>query len=150
MPSTHDVDVFNWQVLLLGGLVMLACLAVQAGFVVAVMTVAKARIRAYMATREKVKAQAVFFLGILVLLLSHLAQIYIWGLALYLSELVMSIHSAIIFAGSTYTTIGFVANPLPLQWQMLLVIMAVSGVFSFGWSTSIMFGMSRFLYSVED
>lgn len=129
---------------------MLACLAVQAGFVVAVMTVAKARIRAYMATREKVKAQAVFFLGILVLLLSHLAQIYIWGLALYLSELVMSIHSAIIFAGSTYTTIGFVANPLPLQWQMLLVIMAVSGVFSFGWSTSIMFGMSRFLYSVED
>ncbi len=129
---------------------MLACLAVQAGFVVTVMTVAKARIRTLITARKKVKAQAVFFIGILVLLLSHLAQISIWGVALYLSGLLPNVHSAIIFAGSTYTTIGFAANPLPLQWQMLLVIMAVNGVFSFGWSTSIMFNLSRFLYSVED
>jgi hypothetical protein len=150
MLPVHDVVVFNWQVLLLGGLVMLACLAVQAAFVVTVMTVAKARIRALMAAREKMKAQAVFFIGILVLLMSHLAQIYIWGMTLYLAGLLANVHSAIIFAGSTYTTIGFAANLLPLQWQMLLVIMAVSGVFSFGWSTSIMFSLSRFLYSVED
>jgi hypothetical protein len=150
MPSPDAVYVFNWPALALGGTTMLLCLVVQAGFVVTVMTASKAWIRTLVAEKKKVRAQAVFFLGILMLLLSHLAQIYIWGLSINMTGIVADKHSAIILAGSTYTTIGFVADPLPQQWQLLLVIMATSGFFGFGWSTSIMFNLSRFLYPMEN
>jgi hypothetical protein len=53
-------------------------------------------------------------------------------------------------AGSSYTTVGFISDALPVEWQLLIVIMATSGVFAFGWSTSIMFSLSRFVYPMTD
>jgi hypothetical protein len=149
MHSLAD-NVFNWPAVLLGGTIMLVCLVVQAGFVVAVMTVAKSWIRILVAGKKMARAQVVFFLGILVLLLSHLAQIYIWGVAINMAGIVANVHTALILAGSTYTTIGFATDTLPQHWQLLLVIMATSGFFGFGWSTSIMFSLSRFLYPMEN
>lgn len=150
MSTAVSAYVFNWPAFLLGGLTMVLCLAIQAGFVVTVMTLAKSWIRSLVAGNKKLRAQAVFFLGMLTLLLSHLVQIYVWGLAVNLTGSVANEHAAIILAGSTYTTVGFVTDPLPQQWQLLLIIMATSGFFGFGWSTSIMFNLSRFLYPMED
>lgn len=148
-PSLSN-DVFNWPVLLLGGTTMMICLVVQAAFVVTVMTAFKSWIRSLVSVKKKLRAQAVFFFGILALLASHLVQIFIWGTALSTSGLVVNPHASMILAGSTYTTIGFATDTLPQQWQLLLVIMATSGFFGFGWSTSIMFNLSRFLYPMED
>jgi hypothetical protein len=54
-----------------------------------------------------------------------------------------------VYAGSTYTTVGFVSDPLPTQWQLLSVIMAVSGLFTFGWSTAVVFIISQALFPAE-
>jgi hypothetical protein len=42
-----------------------------------------------------------------------------------------------LFAGSTYTTIGY-NDILPRGWGMLSPLIAISGLFSFGWSGSVL------------
>ena len=142
--------VFNWHAILLGGITMLTCLAVQAGFVVLVMVATKPWLCRLVAQKSLVRAHGVFYAGILLLLACHLLQIYIWGLSLSWSGIVPNVHTAMLLAGSSYTTVGFFSYALPVQWQLLIVIMATSGFFGFGWSTSIMFSLSRFLYPVEN
>ncbi len=63
---------------------------------------------------------------------------------------VNNIHTAVLLAGSTYTTVGFASVTLPLHWQLLEVTMAVTGLFAFAWSTSIMYALSQQLYRAED
>ena len=83
------------------------------------------------------------------ILVSHLVQIYMWGSALNMFDIITNRHQAMVFAGSTYTTVGFVSDPLSVQWQLMTVIMAASGLFSFGWSTAVMFLLSQALFPSE-
>ena len=61
-------------------------------------------------------------------------------------ETVKAFSTAVIFAGSTYTTVGFTDDPLGAGWQLLAVTMAISGLFSFGLSTSVMFMLAQAVY----
>ena len=98
---------------------------------------------------KNLQAHFVFLLGILLLLTSHLCQIYIWGLALNVYGVIDSMHQAMVYAGSTYTTVGFITDPLQTHWQLLSVIMAVSGLFAFCWRTAIIFLISQAFFSEE-
>ena len=142
-------DVFNLQAFLIGCLVLVLCLVIHAVFVLFVSVRSKKIIKDFTAEKKHLKAQLFFLIGIIILLASHLLQIYIWGLALYLFEIIKNEHEAMVYAGSTYTTVGFVSDPLPMQWQLLSVIMAVSGLFAFGWSTAIMLILSQALVPSE-
>jgi hypothetical protein len=150
MTTSPDLYVFNWHAILLGGFTLLICLSVQACFVTLVMVLAKSRIIRLIRQKSFRRAHAVFYLGILMLLASHLLQIYIWGMSLKWSGIMPNGHMAVMLAGSSYTTVGFISDALPVEWQLLIVIMATSGVFAFGWSTSIMFSLSRFVYPMTD
>lgn len=140
---------FNWHALLLGSVTRMMCLAIQASFVVLVMAAIKPRIKTLTASRKAFRAHGYFYLAMLILLTGHLLQICIWGFALYLFDIVPNQHDAFTLAGSTYTTVGFVSLPMPWDWQLLLIIMATSGLFSFAWSTSNMFNLTRVIYPVE-
>lgn len=142
--------IFNGPALIIGCSALLMCLVVQGGTVVLVMTQFKNRIRGLVSATRSLAAHVLFFGSIIILLLSHIVQIYIWGLFLYLPGIVPNIHKAMILAGSTYTTVGFAADNLDLQWQLLSVTMAVTGLFAFAWSTSIMYALSQQLYRSED
>ena len=142
-------DVFNFDALFLGCATILLCLIIQALFVMVVTSKFKAGVRNLINGHRWILAQIVFFAGILMLLISHLVQIYIWGLSLTIFDIVPNSHQAMVFAGSTYTTVGFVTDPLPIQWQLMTVIMAASGFFSFGWSTAVMFLLSQALFPAE-
>lgn len=142
-------DVFNVQAFMLGCGMLFLCLMVHATFVLLVTTRFKASIQDCIRAKRKMSAQLIFFLSIVMLLISHLIQIYAWGLFTYLSDIIPNEHHAMVFAGSTYTTVGFTNDPLPTEWQLLTIIMAVSGLFSFGWSTAIMFILSQALFPSE-
>ncbi len=142
-------DVFNAEALLFGCGVMLLCLAVQAITVVLVMNPVKMQASSLVKRKRHLVAQLVFFGATVLLLLSHLAQVYIWGLSFNLAGIIENDHEAMLFAGSTYTTVGFVDDPLAQKWQLAAIIMATNGFFSFAWSTSAMFGLSRILYPGE-
>ena len=75
--------------------------------------------------------------GVMFLLGLHVVEIVVWAGALVLSGLVADWRVAGLFAGSTYTTIGYDAI-LPRGWGMLAPLIAVSGLFTFGWSGSIL------------
>lgn len=149
MINTSD-DILNGPALAIGVSALLTCLAVQGATVVLVMTEFKNRIRTMVGEGRLVTAHLPFFAAIIILLLSHMAQIYIWAKFLYYADIVPNIHQAVILSGSTYTTVGFATDNLPLQWQLLSVTMAVTGLFAFAWSTSTMYALSQQLYRVEN
>lgn len=138
--------VFNFKAFLVGCLPMLICLVVQAAGAHIVTLRLKPVIGALQARHEHFRAQIIFLASALILLASHLGQIYVWGVALAWAGAQSNIHQAMVFAGSTYTTVGFSNDQLPLGWQLVTIIMATSGLFSFGWSTSVMFLLAQTLY----
>jgi hypothetical protein len=149
MNMTAPNYVFNFDALILGCAMILLCLIIQALFVMVVTSKFKSGVQQLVSSDRWVLAQIVFFAGILLLLISHLVQIYVWGLSLTLFDIIPNQHQAMVFAGSTYTTVGFVTDPLSVHWQLITVIMAASGFFSFGWSTAVMFLLSQALFPSE-
>jgi len=141
--------VFNMQALILGCLMLVSCVVIQAIFVLLVIAKGKRSIKNLRRADNDLRAHGVFLACILLLLISHLTQIYVWGYALNAYDIIANQHQAMVYAGSTYTTVGFIADPLPTQWQLLSVIMATSGLFTFGWSTAIMFILSQALFPAE-
>lgn len=146
MITNASPEVFNLPALAIGCLTMLLCLTIQASAAHTVSLRMKPLIQHFTAKRHGYLAQAIFLCSALLLLVSHLFQIYIWGLLLYETGVMANEHQAMVFAGSTYTTVGFTNDPLPLNWQLVTIIMATSGLFSFGWSTSVMFLLAQTLY----
>lgn len=146
MIPNASPEVFNLPALAIGCLTMLLCLTIQASAAHTVSLRMKPLIQQFIEKRHGYLAQAIFLCSALLLLMSHLFQIYIWGLLLYETGVMANEHQAMVFAGSTYTTVGFTNDPLPLNWQLVTIIMATSGLFSFGWSTSVMFLLAQTLY----
>jgi hypothetical protein len=141
--------VFNMQALILGCLMLVSCVVIQAIFVLLVVSKGKRSIKNLRRADCDLQAHGVFLVCILLLLSSHLTQIYVWGYALNAYDIIANQHQAMVYAGSTYTTVGFITDPLPTQWQLLSVIMATSGLFTFGWSTAVMFILSQALFPAE-
>jgi hypothetical protein len=89
--------------------------------------------------------------GIVFLLLAlHLAEIGIWSAALIYSDLVKDWRAAAFFAGNTYTTIGYGDVILPPGWKMLAPIIAISGLFTFGWSGSVLVDLVGRCQKIKD
>ena len=140
---------FNWKALLLGVATMMVCLTIQAVAVVFAMEKTKSPIYEFAAQNKRLQAYLYFYLAIFILLMGHLLQILVWGASLYLFNIVSNPHVAFILAGSTYTTVGFFNDLLAWNWQIIMIITATSGLFSFAWSTSVMFSLTRRLYPIE-
>lgn len=147
---TTEVDVFNIPALVIGALTLLFCLAMQGSTVALVMAIFKPRIRSMVAQKRNIAGHAMFFASILTLLMAHLLQISVWAAVLDMVGGIANPHQAVLLAGSTLTTVGFANDTLPQQWQLFTVIMAVTGLFAFAWSTSIMYALSQQLYPSED
>jgi hypothetical protein len=79
-------------------------------------------------------------IGMLVL---HLLEIWLWAAALVYGGLVGNWRAAGFFAANTYTTVGYGAFVLPPGWHMLAPIIAMSGLFTFGWTGSVLVEIVR-------
>jgi hypothetical protein len=84
------------------------------------------------------------------LLTLHLLEIFMWSAALVLSGLIPNWHNAGFFAGNTYTTIGYGNFLLRPEWEMVAPIMAISGLFTFGWSGSVLVDYVRRVHQIRD
>jgi len=80
---------------------------------------------------------------VLLMLLLHLAEIWVWSAALVYSGLVDNWRAAGFFAANTYTTVGYGTFLLPDGWHMLAPIIAMSGLFTFGWTGSVLVEIVR-------
>ena len=83
----------------------------------------------------------IFAAAILFMLLLHITEACIWGVVLNKVGLISNLRDSIYFSANTYTTIGYGFMILPQSWRELSPIMAISGLFTFGWTTGEMFGI---------
>ncbi|WP_197712355.1 hypothetical protein [Polynucleobacter necessarius] len=69
-------------------------------------------------------------MAFIVIALIHISEIFIWTAFLLWLKLIPNSIDAIMFAGSCYTTVGFVTDILPLGWKSMAFFIAFSGLFS--------------------
>jgi hypothetical protein len=79
----------------------------------------------------------------------HVLEIFLWAAALVYGGLIPNWRLAGLFSGSTYTTIGY-STILPLGWGMLAPLIAISGLFTFGWSGSVLVDLIRRCQAIKD
>lgn len=86
----------------------------------------------------RVRRQLLFGGLIAMMLATHLAQMGLWAAALTAIGAVDGFREAFYFASVTYTTLGYEETKLPMQWRLVAPLMAMSGVFAFGWTTGVL------------
>lgn len=92
-----------------------------------------------------VRFDVLFGTVIFLLLALHLAEIVFWTAAIVYSKLVVNWRSAAFFVANTYTTVGYGTFVLRPEWNMLAPIIAISGLFTFGWTGSVLVGYVQLL-----
>ncbi len=90
--------------------------------------------------RASMRFDVLFGSVIFLLLALHLAEIVFWTAALVYSKLVTDWRAAAFFVANTYTTVGYGSFVLRPEWNMLAPIIAISGLFTFGWTGSVLVG----------
>jgi len=136
--------------LLFGGAVMIFIVLVHAAGVRAVTTHVLRRTQAIMQHPSRWQADLLMSSIVFMLLSLHVAEMILWAAALVYSGLVPDWRSAGFFAGNTYTTVGYGNFILPNGWRMLAPIIAMSGLFTFGWSGSVLVDFVRRLNTIRD
>jgi Ion channel len=84
-------------------------------------------------------ASLIFAWAILLMLFLHIMELGIWGVVLNLGGLIPNLRDSVYFSANTYTTIGYGKMILPESWRELSPIIAISGLFTFAWTTGQMF-----------
>ena len=90
----------------------------------------------------------IIIITVLGVFLTHVAQIWIWALLfLYLEPKILpDFESALYFATSSFTTVGFGDIYLDKEWRLLSSFTAANGFILFGCSTAFIFEIISKLY----
>jgi hypothetical protein len=89
------------------------------------------------------RAGFVFGWSIFLMLWLHIAEILIWAFTLNNLGLIARVHDAIYFCANAYTTLGYGTVALEPQWRNISPIIAISGLFTFAWTTSTLVDVVR-------
>jgi hypothetical protein len=81
--------------------------------------------------------------SIFLMLWLHIAEILIWAFTLNHLGLIARVHDAIYFCANAYTTLGYGTVALETQWRNISPIIAISGLFTFAWTTSTLVDVVR-------
>jgi transcriptional regulator of acetoin/glycerol metabolism len=66
----------------------------------------------------------------------HIVEIMAWAVSLHRLGLIVHPANAIYFCANAYTTMGYGAVDLNNQWRNITAVIAISGLFTFAWTTS--------------
>jgi len=83
------------------------------------------------------RADLLFALVVMALLALHLAEVVVWSAALILGNIVSDWARAAYFAANCYTALGEPFS-LPHAWRIVPPIIAMSGIFTFAWTASVL------------
>lgn len=128
---------------LLGGIMLLLVMVFHGVMLLQIAKRYEVKTFLYLAEKKYSSVAVCFYISVLLLFLTHLGEILIWGVALYFLKLIPALGQSILFSGSTYTAMGFMEDILPDGWKMLAVIIAFSGMFAFAWTASVMISMTK-------
>jgi Ion channel len=75
------------------------------------------------------------------LIVLHLVQICLWGLAFFYGGALPELSTALYFSSVTYTTVGYGDVILPADWRLIGGVEALTGILMCGWSTGYFFAL---------
>ena len=93
---------------------------------------------AYINQKSEIRRQLFFGVLVAMMLMTHIVEIMTWAFTLDLINAMPDLRTAFYFSGETYTTLGFGDVTLPHEWRQLALLIAMSGLFSFGWTTGVL------------
>lgn len=68
----------------------------------------------------------------------HLIETFLWAVPLYLMEIIPGMRDCYYYVLESYTTLGEGNVVLPERWRLIGPIIAMSGLFTFGWTASVL------------
>jgi hypothetical protein len=139
-----DSDIVPFEVLAFGGTMLVIIVLIHgAGLdqIVARYKRRSASLRRH--NRHQSLAIFVFATTVLLMLFLHITETCIWGVVLNKAGLIPNLRNSIYFSANTYTTIGYGSMILPYSWRELSPIMAISGLFTFAWTTGELFNVVK-------
>ena len=99
-------------------------------------------------------AEFLFGWSIFLMLGLHIFEIATWAFALVHMGLILRPADSIYFCANAYTTLGYGVVDLGTSWRNISPVIAISGLFTFAWTTSSLVGMVtahlRLLEQLED
>jgi hypothetical protein len=143
MISNQSAYFFNVDAIIIGGTTLFVMLIFHAIYMFLVNKQYEKLTDRFISHERYGSVHAIFYVMAFILVGSHLSEIFMWGYMLNFFGLVSNAHEAMLFAGSTYTTLGYGVNPLPVSWDLIMVMIALNGMVAFGWSISVLFQMSQ-------
>ena len=72
---------------------------------------------------------------------THLVETLIWAVPIHRLGMIPNLRDAYYYVLESYTTLGEGAVSLPDQWRLIGPIIAMSGLFTFGWTGSVLVGI---------
>ena len=75
------------------------------------------------------------------MLVLHIVDMSIWATMLTRLSLVPDARTSLYFTANSYTTLGYGGMPLGFGWRELSPMMAICGLFTFAWTTGVMFNV---------
>jgi len=87
------------------------------------------------------RRELAFSMLILLMLLTHVLEILLWSGALTLTGAIATFRDSYYYVAVTYTTLGYGEGTLTPQWRILAPMIAMSGLFAFGWTISVLFAI---------
>ena len=136
-------EIFPTSALLLGGAVLLGVVLLHGVVMRWVQEHVTARDPFIRRSPQAWRSDLVMASVILALLGAGLVEVTVWTAALKYSGLFPTWVGAAAFCASSYTTLGNAARNPPPAWSMLGPIIAISGLFTFGWSGSVLVEVVR-------
>ena len=141
MPNNSEY-VYNADSLVVSALLLIGVLIFHAFYLFIVSHNFHRAIDCLAKRNHKFLLEIPFLVAAFVLSASHVIEILLLGYSVYWLGLISNIHQALVFVGSTYTTVGFGSDLLSESWQLVMVTIALSGLLTIAWTTSVLFGMA--------
>jgi hypothetical protein len=136
-------EIFPTSALVLGGVVLIGVVLLHGVVMRWVQTHVAARDPFIRRSPQMWRSDLVMASVILALLGAGLLEVTVWTAALKYSELFPTWVGAAAYSASSYTTLGNATRHPPPGWSMLGPIIAMSGLFTFGWSGSVLVDVVR-------
>jgi hypothetical protein len=136
-------EIFPTSALLLGGVVLIGVVLLHGVVMRWVQTHVAARDPFIRRSPQAWRSDVVMSSVILALLGAGLVEVTVWTAALKYTNLFPTWVGAAAYSASSYTTLGNSTRTPPPGWSMLGPIIAMSGLFTFGWSGSVLVEVVR-------
>ena len=88
--------------------------------------------------------------AVLLMLVLHIVGMTIWATMLTRLGLIPDARDSLYYTANSYTTLGYGGVPLGFGWRELGPMMAICGLFTFAWTTGVMFNVVGYQRELTD